>query len=1094
MKISKKLTSLLLFLLIVPVEVALPQASAATAEVRGQIADQSGASIAGATITITDTGKGTSRTVTSNEDGSYSILALQPGTYSMKVEATGFSPKSLNNIKLEVGQTASLPVQLTVGSVSAEVNVSAGETQVVEVERTQQSSVIGEIQINNLPINRRNFLDFVLLTPGVTDSDNINDSSDFRVAQTPQSGLSFGGSNGRNNSIMVDGASVDTNSGAARETVSQEAVQEFQVNRNSYSAEYGGGYGGVVNIVSKTGSNSLHGSAFGYFRDDVFDARNAFDFAPNGDISPFNRQQYGVSLGGPIKKDKTFFFGAFEGLNQKQTSFVNLLNDPNIFQITATQRALFNFLDGTPFAALSTALRGTLTTTEANFPNTIRLFNDASGQFPFDTSNYVGFGRIDHTFSDKDSGYIRFSIADAHFENQAAGALTAVSRGRTINTFTPTILLSETHFFSPTTINEVKAQFSYLKNEVIPNDGVGPELNIAGFGNFGRDIFLPSQAIERRYEISDNVSMVRGSHTFKFGGQFQNVDVSANSQTFFGGRFNFGAAIPLLSVVPAANRAALNSFLRANGGSLGDDRIGSVGPCANPSPLNPAAPCPDTISDSLNAFINPLQAFNLGLPTIYQQGFGESGNDYWTRRSSLYAQDTWKIRQNFTLNYGVRYFVDNPQSFGETDLDNVQPRLGFSWDPFSDGKMVIRGGYGIFTGQIDGQIVNVVNELNGTDDPSTIFIVLTTANAALSNALGVPTSIAVFQSLRAQGIIFGENARTISEADIRALGLRPGPGAPLEVRFRREPNYENPYSQQASLAIQRDMGAGFGVEVSYLFNRGAHLTRNRDINPFKQTGPRSPITGQPTFVRFANPALGLTSDFRDPTKAQDNVYESSANSFYHAGTVQLTKRFSNRYSINTNYTFSKTIDEVTDFNSDFSAQNPLNVRLDRALSSFHQSHRFVFSGVFQGPDTGETAMSKFYGNWVMSPIFIAGSGRPFNVLLGGIDANSDFRSASDRPGTAGRNTGKGEAFYTVDLRLARRFPVGEGKYFEFTAEAFNLFNRTNFTGINNEVGLTVSPEGPFNLRGIEGRAPTQPLGFTSAAPARQLQFGARFNF
>src|SRR6185295_6262087 len=168
-----------------------------------------------------------------------------------------------------------------------EVNIVAG-SQVVEVERTQQSSVINQVQINNLPINRRNYLDFALLTPGVTDADNINDSTDFRVAQTPQSGLSFGGNNGRGNSVLVDGASTDTNSGAVREVIGQEAVQEFQVNRNSYSAEYGGAFGGVVNIVSKTGSNDLHGSIFGYFRDNTFDARNAFDFNPTG-ISPFNR-------------------------------------------------------------------------------------------------------------------------------------------------------------------------------------------------------------------------------------------------------------------------------------------------------------------------------------------------------------------------------------------------------------------------------------------------------------------------------------------------------------------------------------------------------------------------------------------------------------------------------------------------------------------------------------------------------------------------------------------------------------------------------------------------------------------------------------
>jgi hypothetical protein len=1054
------------------VDLAFAQASVSTAEIRGQVTDEKGAAIAGATITLTDVGKGTTRTVTSDESGNYVFLSLLPSDYSMKVEANGFSTKNLTNIHLDVGQAANIPVSLNVGGVQAEVNVTAS-SETVEVERTQQSSVINERLINNLPINRRNYLDFALLTPGVSDSDNINDSSDFRVAQTPQSGLSFGGNNGRGNSILVDGASADTNSGGARDVLSQEGVQEFQVNRNSYNAEYGGASGGVVNIVSKTGTNDFHGSLFGYFRDEKFDARNAFDFNPEGQ-SPFDRQQYGGSLGGRIVRDKTFFFTSLERLDQGQTTFVNLLNDLSIFQITPGQRALFDFLDATPFAPLSAQLRPALTTT--NFPRTIQLFEDATGQFPFDNASTLFSARLDHTFSSSDSGYIRFNLADSHFENAAAGALTAVSRGRTVDTFTGGLLLSETHFFSPTTINEVKGQISYVDFDVIPNDLVGPEFNIEGFGFFGRDIFLPSESIERRYEISDNVGMVRGTHTFKFGGQFQAIDNSANSQTFFGGRFNFGNVLPLINLVPAANRPALIGFLSASGGALGADANGNG------------------IPDSLDAPITALQSFNLNLPIVYQQGFGESGFNAWTYRTAFYGQDSWKVRPNFTFNYGARYYVEKNQMFdpAETDFNNVQPRIGFSWDPFSAGKTVIRGGYGMFTGQIDTQIVNVVNELSGRDDPSVINIVLATAT---SGALGLPSSFAVYQTLLAQGVI---GNRTITAADLAQFGVVPRPLAPLEVRFRAEPNFENPYSHQASLAIQQDLGAGFAVEASYLFSRTLHITRNRDINQFKRTGPVNPLNpdGGPTFIRFptaAQAAAGLTSDFLNPLRLQDNVYESSASAFYHAGTIQLTKRLSNYYSLNANYTFSKAIDEVTDFNSDFSAQNPLAIRLDRALSAFDQRHRLVVSGVLESPLTGDSIVDKVFGRWVVSSIFVGGSGRPFNLLLG-FDANNDGRSQSDRPGQAGRNTGKGEPFYNVDLRLARRFFATEGRFLEFTFEAFNLFNQTNFIGINNVVGTTFINRTDYNVRGREGLAPTQPLGFTSAASARQLQFGARFNF
>jgi hypothetical protein len=1062
----EKLTLTIIMVLVFNVGLVFPQASISTSELRGQVIDQNGAAVAGAMITVTDQSRGATRTAKSDEKGLYVFLSLPPGTYVMKVEATGFAPKTISDVHLDVGQIGNIPVTLGVGGIQAEVNVAAGE-QVVEVERTQQSTVINEIQIDNLPINRRNYLDFALLTPGVTDSDNINDSSDFRVAQTPQSGLSFGGNNGRGNSIMVDGASTDTGSGAAREVIGQEGVQEFQVNRNAYSAEYGGAFGGIVNILSKNGSNNWHGSLFGYFRNQKFDARNFFDQNPNGK-SPFNRQQFGGSVGGPIDKDKTFFFTSFEALHQKQTAFVNLLNDPSIFNLTAGQVALFDLLDAGPAALrpLSAGIRAAISTK----PRTTALFQTASGQFPFDGFDTVGTFRVDHTFSSSDSGYVRFNTADSHFENQAAGALTATSRGRTIDTFTSGVLLSETHFFNQTTINEVKAQFSYLNNDVIPNDLIGPEINIDGFGNFGRDIFLPSIAIERRYDVADNISLVRSAHTIKVGGQLVSADNSSNSQTFFGGRFNFTPQLPLIALVPAASRAALIGFLTTAGR-------------------------PDLIAVT-NTPITSVQAFNANTPTVYQQGFGESGFDSWSHRYSFYGQDTWKVRPNFTLNFGVRYYLENNVDPVPLDKNNIQPRIGFSWDPWSNGKTAIRGGYGIYVGQIDNQIVNVVNELNATGDPSNINIVLATAT---SNALGLPTSIAIYQTLLAQGVL---GNRTITAADLAQFGVVPGPGKPLEVRFRIGPNFENPHTQQASLAIQRDLGAGYGLEASYLFSRGAHLPRNHDINGFKQSGPVSTLSGTPTFIRF--PAAGQTTDFFNPLRLQDNNYESTANSFYHAGTIQLSKRFSRNYAINTNYTFSKTIDEVTDFNSDFSAQNMIDLRADRALSSFDQRHRFVFSGVFSSPFKGDSAMERIFGHWVVSPIFIAGSGRPFNVLLG-IDANGDGVSTRDRPcirtaagqpcipnSNLGRNTGIGEAFYQVDMRLARRFGFSENKFIELTFEGFNVFNHTNFIGINNVIGATPLTDG--RPRAIAGRAPTQPFGFTAAAPARQLQFGARFNF
>ncbi len=1086
MKSYLKLFVVLCLALAASANVAWAQASGSTAELRGQVADANGAAIPNAKLTLTDTAKGTARTGVSDAAGAYAFIGLLPSVYELKVEAANFT-SGLTRLELTVGQLGVADVTLKAGGVTEQIEVVAG-TEVVETARTEQSAVIDNKQIANLPINRRNFLDYALLTPGVVDADNIADSSDFRVGQTPQSGLSFGGNNGRGNMVQVDGAETLGSSGGVQATVSQEAVQEFQVVRNSYSAEFGGAAGGIINIVSKSGSNRYFGSAFGLFRDKSLDARNAFDFNPQGQ-SPFNRQQYGGSFGGALKQDKTFFFSALERLRQKRTVFLNL-NDASQFDLNANstnstirlQATLFDFLANSPAtpAALRPVvapLRAALTTT--NYARTLQLFSQASGQFPFKESQTQFSTRLDHNFSDKSTGYARINFTDGVFENQAAGSLTAVSRGRKFDGFNGGILLSHNYQLSSTTLNELKLQFSHTRSDFLANDPNGPEINIEGFGFFGRDIFLPSKTIERHYDIYDNFSKIAGNHSFKFGGSAFIHDISSSSDTFFGGRFNFGAAIPLSNIIalnPALGPAVatgLSQFLQA----------------ANPA-LLPALATP----------ITALQSYNLGLPIVYQQGFGDPSANSWTNRYGFYAQDAWQIASNFTLNYGLRYSLHDEPFFIPTYKRDWQPRASFAWDPFKNGKTVVRGGGGIFVGFLNNAVANVTTELSGMGDPGNINIVLATAT---SNALGLPTSFTVYQTLLARGVI-GQRPIVLSDITAAPISLTPGPGRPLEVRFRLGPDYRNPTTYQASFGVQRDLGKGFSADVNYLYVRGAHITRNRDINQFKASGPVNPLNpdGGATFVRF--PATGQTTDFRTPTRLQDNVYETTANSFYHALTMQVQKRFANRFSLNAHYTLSRAVDEVTDYNSDFSAQNPLNLRLDRALSSFDQRHRFVASGVLQSPFE-----NPFAKDWSLAPILVAQSGRPVNLLLG-FDANADGRSQSDRPGQAGRNTARSEPFYSFDMRLARRFLVKENRFLEFTMEGFNLFNRTNLLGINNTLGAACITSDAasftpctaagavritnFNLRGRRDRKPTESLGFTSAADARQFQLGVRFNF
>src|SRR5262245_49634786 len=289
------------------------QSQTASGEIKGTVTDYTGAVLPGAMITITNIETGVERSAVSDTTGSFRLLLLPPAQYEVKVQREGFSSYTRRPLQVTVGETVSVGVVLQLASVQQEVLVREVATQ-VETEKTQQSDTITEKQIDNLPINERNFLNFSLLTPGVTDSKAL---ISFTLPQAPTSGLSFLGQNGRSNNVTIDG--VDNNDdavAAVRSTMSQEAVQEFQINRSNFSAEFGRAGGGLINIVSKSGTNRLNGSVFAFMRNEALDARNPFAFGANNSKidPPYNRVQAGFILGGPIKKDRTFFFLSYEGL------------------------------------------------------------------------------------------------------------------------------------------------------------------------------------------------------------------------------------------------------------------------------------------------------------------------------------------------------------------------------------------------------------------------------------------------------------------------------------------------------------------------------------------------------------------------------------------------------------------------------------------------------------------------------------------------------------------------------------------------------------------------------------------------------------
>src|SRR5215475_6584667 len=332
------------------------QGVGASGDITGTVTDPSSAVIANATVTVTDIEKGTKRTIATDSTGEYRALSLLPSTYSVTVAKTVFQTEIAKSVVVTIGQTTVLDFHMKLSGVSEAVEVTT-EPPVVETERTHQANVITEQLIQDLPINRRDYLTFTLLAPAVSESTRLGGDQDFRVKQTPQSGLSFYGGNGRGNSVTVDGGEANDDSGGVRLTLSQEGVQEFQINRTNYGADLGGASGATINIVSKSGTNDVHGSAFGFFRNDAMDARDPFAFLPALTPDPtfsnfnltsqgmpvknsLNRQQFGGSLGLPLRKDKTFLFVGYEGLRSDAEDSVPLLTESSIFGPTSSQQTI----------------------------------------------------------------------------------------------------------------------------------------------------------------------------------------------------------------------------------------------------------------------------------------------------------------------------------------------------------------------------------------------------------------------------------------------------------------------------------------------------------------------------------------------------------------------------------------------------------------------------------------------------------------------------------------------------------------------------------------------------------------------------------
>jgi hypothetical protein len=1003
-----------------------------------------------------------------------------------------------------------------------------------------------------LPIDRRDYLTFTLLAPGVSDSTRLAGDQDFRVKQTPQSGLSFYGSNGRGNSITVDGGETGNDTGGVRLTVSQDAVQEFQINRSNYAADLGAATGGSINIVTKSGANKVHGTLYGFFRNDAMDARDPFAFspalapgatfnpaAPNSLGSPIkntlSRQQYGGAIGFPVKKDKTFLFAAFEGLRQDAQNAVPILTDTNVFRPNFEQNQVLAGLTGgnlvpclsgpvgaavaaqlglpapnpatsLPAAACAAILNGVLTINPAISPVNaflINQFETGGGVFPYNTRQYLASGRLEHAFNTRDNLSLTYRYGHDLEESPDVQSLTAFSAGSSIHNYDSNIQASWYHQFSASLQNEARVQWDYNSFRVIPNVPGQVGLQIPGFiNNLGTNIFLPNISILRRYQFADNVTMVRRSHTIQVG-----IDVilrgnHTESHTFFPGRFVFGSLPGVL--------------------------------------LTPQLPT-----------LTSLQSASFGLPQVYQQGFGNPTYPYFTRPlTAIYGQDSWRITPSFTLNYGLRYDLDSQYLPLTTYKKNFAPRVSFAWDPFKDQKTVIRGGYGIFYGPVDEQIPAVDLSL-GVLNANRTAVGNSTSAGQVANLtaicgfsqfghpiipgsgsspcnreisiyvdplggipqLGLAGAPAVFHTLFAQGLIqcttpTAGNAACITPPAVAPLGINvtnSGPVGPLQVVFVDQPGYRPPIAQQASIGIERAISPGFSIAVSGIYTHTQRLPVAIDTNLLP--APFTTLTlanGQTVSYRNWNTSSAGADPLGGTEPGGLPCDNPAIRCFVNPLVVQNNQYSSEAYALyeggilEIKKRFSDyftlfgnyTYSKAIDTSTDFNSDYGPQDPTDINLDRSLSEFDERHKVVVAGVFDSPWKQ-KILSGFQFSPIVIYHSGHPFNLLAGG-EVNGDNHTTNERPIGAPRNTGLGPNYVVFNGRLSWLHKFGEKASLQFTAEGFNIANHTNFASVNNEVGPLFGGTPGFTSFNVHGVRPGTTVNGQPAIPSIPLTFTSAF--
>lgn len=1099
-RISIKFLALAVFCLLLSIGQIFAQ-STVTGGINGTVTDPQGAVVPNATVTVTNLGTNSVVTTTTDSDGGFRVTNLQPGTYSVEITATGFSASKAEKIVVEVGQSTPVNAALGVaGAGTTTIDVTA-EAPVINTNDNANAQNINQTSINELPINGRRWSNFALLTPGA-----VPDGT-FGL-------ISFRGISGLLNNNTIDGG--DNNQAFFSEergrtrinyVISQASIREFQVNTSNYSAEYGRSAGGVVNAVTKSGTNEFHGELFYYNRNNRNGARNPRAFntvlvngvATSVAAKPIDlRQQFGGAIGGPIMKDRLFFFFSYD---QQKRNFPGLavINDPgylNSANIPLLTTPLGQQVVG---AAPGTLGRG-LTLAQIN--STINFLASLTGETPRKGDQKLFFPKIDWQVNDNNLFSISYNRlrwkSPAGVQTQAVNTLGRRSFGDDfVEVDSINARLQST--LSANMLNEFRFQYgrdnefqfsqSPLAGEptsATTSQGPrSPNVSLQYNGNtvfsFGTPTFLERARYpdEKRYQFADTFTYISGRHTLKFGGDFNRVTDDTSNL-----------------------RSEAGSYLYSNLSDFIVDYLNFQTPFAANTVVCPSLPSTNPPS-STSRFAGRCYSGNL------QQGYGTQGLKFTTTEYNIFFQDDFRLTSRLTFNIGVRYeyqkmpgivypntntaysnvvIPNSNLTFARAtsqlpnDKDNIGPRLGFAYDLMGDGKTSIRAGAGIYYGRIPNS--TIYNALLNTGNPSGQFQINTPVSTTSPIFPAVPTP----------------STATITNATTP-------PGA---IQYYA-PGYQAPMIYQYDFIIERQLFKNTVVSASYIGSIGRDLPTFIDHNFNPVPSPANIITYTIAGGIFNGQTATIPRYTRVFGSQAITEIQSSVKSKYNAFVFQFNRRFTDGLQVQASYTVAKATD--TNQNSATFTQNnsPLDVfnrSYDDGPSNLDVRHKFVVSAVY-APNPYKGDKKTFYNyllnGWSIAPIYVFYSGRPYDATVqsatgGGTSLNGT--SGDQRFPLFSRNAFRLPNISNLDVRLSKRFNITESVRFEVLGEVFNAFNRTHVFGVNTGYYRLSSVAAPCTINGSTSSTNlcfSQGFGQVLTTDStnyreRQIQFSARLQF